>query len=203
MTRFILPAAVAAAIGLGAAPSQANASWLSESLHALRGNYYYNYPGYYRRPLRGRLQGISAPTPADVRQGRGFTRGYHYNPRYRGWHGHHGHGPAVPATTTAIRGTAITVKSIADKWGRNKSGPASFSIQRRKAISPVPRFRPRPAGTRPVRSEPAATGQWERRRCPPRAGTPGGAGRPRQARSTAGHVGSRRKRPGPVVQQCP
>ena len=43
MRRFLFPAALA--MGLAFMPSTAQASWLSEALHRLRGDY--PYPGYY------------------------------------------------------------------------------------------------------------------------------------------------------------
>lgn len=51
MKKFILPAIAAAAIGLAFLPSPAQASWLSQAIHAARGDYDYNpvyaYPPDY------------------------------------------------------------------------------------------------------------------------------------------------------------
>jgi hypothetical protein len=92
---------VAAALGLGslgligATPSQANASWLSQALHAqFDPNYYGGYyaPGYV-------YPGYSYYSPTYVYPSYGYYSAPYYSPGvsfwwgsgpryYRGWHGH-------------------------------------------------------------------------------------------------------------------
>jgi hypothetical protein len=92
---------VAAALGLGslgligATPAKANASWLSQALHARFDPYYYG--GYYAPGYVYPSYNYYSPTYVYPGYGYNYRPGVSFwwgsGPRYsRGWHGHwHGH----------------------------------------------------------------------------------------------------------------
>jgi hypothetical protein len=107
MRSFLIP--VVAALGLAIAPNSAHASWLSEAIHNLRGDY--AYPGYVYTPGYGvytpgysvYTPGYSVYTPSYPAYVDGYytTPGIYsygavpyrtYYPRYySGWRGHEWH----------------------------------------------------------------------------------------------------------------
>ena len=109
MRKFILPAVIAAAVGLAFLPSHARASWLSEAIHQARGDYnasaydydpgyvytpsdssYYYSPGYYDYvpPVTYSYSPGYYVSPSYVPYGYGGHSSFGYYPRYHdGWRG--------------------------------------------------------------------------------------------------------------------
>ncbi|HVS39853.1 MAG TPA: hypothetical protein VMS17_30120 [Gemmataceae bacterium] len=98
MKRFLLPVVLASAVGLGWMPAPAHASWLSEAVHTIRGDYpvystpaydyvgpsYYSTPGYvYTTPYY--YDYYYTPNPSY------YWGGTYWHGGYQGWHGeYHG-----------------------------------------------------------------------------------------------------------------